>query len=922
MEKLGKYRVIRLLGEGGMGKVYLTEHELLGIRRAVKVLSEQLAGSQGARDRFVSEARILATLRHPNIVEVYDMDVQDACYYIAMDFVSPDGETAVSVDRYLDARGRRLPHDEASLLLAQVCAAMQFAHSRDVIHRDIKPANLLMDKGGVIRVSDFGLAKIAGDGFVQMEMSRMADSLGAMPTLAPGLRIGGAADNSLGGQDSLQAEKNAADRVVGTPHFIPPEVLSGGTWSKQGDIYSIGVLTYLVLTGHYPVGSYRLPHVLDPSIPPIWDSIVERALQQRPEDRYPSAEELSEDMSYASPGVQVHGSISGTTRKTSAGEVPESAVQLVRQFVGDAKGAWDREAWYRFTITFYRYPGHDPVTPEQLEKLAEKEKVAWLDREAKRCEEEARRADEAARRGKEADDARRRVDAAKRARPLRDEAELAAGEQRWIDAWTAWGKYLDLVPGDETALNGHKTAADRQIAVLVEEANGHMAAKRFEAALDTLKQARDIDNDSAEVARMLGEVENALTRMSFEMDRAERSLRKDNRTCIEASNAVLAIDPEHGRARELKGLAEESIRHSGQLISEAQALMRRLEYRNAEEKLNQAAELDSANQKQLHSLVEETKAGEKQVRDDLASAEKNLCADPAKAAELTGRILAAAPGHAKAKNLKQAAEKNMQESSQLESQAEQQEGEKQYDEAIESFRKAIGLDGQKAERLNPRIRKIEELTASVPQNMESATNAYGVGEYAKCLERLRQVLAIAPHHGEAMKLRTRARLRWLVRPIVNLLVLGASVWVARWIVLLGSAWSKGDPNMEAYAMALTPVIPVLAASVLTSRTPSVRDLDEAKGKGFSGKGFTVGNGCATGCAIPLYTYFYLSCFLSKQFKRMIMVNQVSVSYICGTLFGLTILALLHRNWIRVAGFLLVLGLVGPLITALIVDNPR
>ena len=152
MDRLGQYRIIRQLGAGAMGVVWLAEHELLQVHRAVKVMPERLAGSEGFRERFLQEARVLARLQHPHIVPVHDMVVEGDSYAIAMDFVSPDGSRSQSL---LDLVGdgtqadapTRLQSDDVARIMGETCSAIAFAHEKGVIHRDIKAANVLVGPG-------------------------------------------------------------------------------------------------------------------------------------------------------------------------------------------------------------------------------------------------------------------------------------------------------------------------------------------------------------------------------------------------------------------------------------------------------------------------------------------------------------------------------------------------------------------------------------------------------------------------------------------------------------------------------------------------------------------------------------------------------------------------------------------------------
>ncbi|NCB64376.1 MAG: serine/threonine protein kinase, partial [Clostridia bacterium] len=294
MRRLGQYEIIRRLGSGAMGEVWLAEHALMRALYAVKVLPGELASSGDFQRRFVDEARVMAGLRHPNIVQVHNMDVEGDVHYIVMDFVSPDGKEPQTLDDLIRARGGRLPPAEAGIILAQVCDAIAFAHSRGVVHCDIKPSNILLDREGSVHVSDFGLARITGEGFIHRSIAlSLSGSIGAGSSMSSGQRapaVDGSLgmDNTLGGGDTSRAES-----LVGTFHYMPPEVHKGGGWTARGDIYSLGVLAYVLLTGELPLGAFVPPSEIAGSVPAALDAVVMRCLRPKAESRFGDAEELS-----------------------------------------------------------------------------------------------------------------------------------------------------------------------------------------------------------------------------------------------------------------------------------------------------------------------------------------------------------------------------------------------------------------------------------------------------------------------------------------------------------------------------------------------------------------------------------------------------------------------------------------------------
>jgi serine/threonine protein kinase len=219
----GKYRGLRFdrlkildkIGAGGMGTVFLCEH--LGLRKkvAVKVLPPDQAGDEGVRERFFREARAAAALDHPNIVRVHDMASTGGVHYIVMEYV--DGQDLQTVINKYGA----MPYGRACNYIAQAALGLQHAHEKGLVHRDIKPANLLVDKEGVVKILDLGLATFNSE-------HEEKDNLTA------------------------RFDKGA---VLGTADFMAPEqVLESSNVDIRADIYSLGVTLYTLVNGKPPFG--------------------------------------------------------------------------------------------------------------------------------------------------------------------------------------------------------------------------------------------------------------------------------------------------------------------------------------------------------------------------------------------------------------------------------------------------------------------------------------------------------------------------------------------------------------------------------------------------------------------------------------------------------------------------------------------
>jgi serine/threonine protein kinase/capsular polysaccharide biosynthesis protein len=240
--------LIELVGQGGMGAVYKARQPGLDRFVALKILPPIAAGDPGFAERFNREARALARLNHPNIVNVHDFGRAGSLHYLIMEFV--DGGNL----RQVEAAGRLTP-EQALAIVPQICEALQFAHNEGIVHRDIKPENILLDKKGRVKITDFGIAKMLG---------------------------------LSGGSPPLTGVRD----VVGTPHYMAPEQLEKPqTVDHRADIYSLGVVFYEMLTGQLPLGKFAPPsrkvHV-DVRL----DEVVLRALEQEPEMRYQQASQV------------------------------------------------------------------------------------------------------------------------------------------------------------------------------------------------------------------------------------------------------------------------------------------------------------------------------------------------------------------------------------------------------------------------------------------------------------------------------------------------------------------------------------------------------------------------------------------------------------------------------------------------------
>jgi hypothetical protein len=264
-QQLGIYEVLEPLGRGGMADVYKGRHPRLDRTVAIKVLPANLAHEADFRARFEREARAIAALKRPNIVQVFDFGEADGAYYMVMEYIA-----GKDLGNLIHERGR-LALAEALPLLREVAAALDYAHTQGLVHRDVKPSNVLLEFGSNGNnpraiLTDFGIAKIVAGG------SGMTKSA-----------------------------------IVGTADYIAPEqIRASGEVDSRADIYSLGVMAYEMLTGRLPyagenvanviVGHLQLPipdpHLLVPDLPLTAAGAVQRAMAKDPNDRFATAGEF------------------------------------------------------------------------------------------------------------------------------------------------------------------------------------------------------------------------------------------------------------------------------------------------------------------------------------------------------------------------------------------------------------------------------------------------------------------------------------------------------------------------------------------------------------------------------------------------------------------------------------------------------
>ena len=282
-QRFGQYKVVRLLGRGGMGEVYEVKHTVLHKTYALKVIRPEVFSHSSAAARFRREAQVMSHLEHPHIVPVDEFGETDGHTWLRMPLlgqhVDADGKPLESLEARM--RGReQIPEAEVRGYLEQILSALAYAHGKGAIHRDIKPSNLLFDAEGRLKIADFGLVHIAGEDWVQSQVQLTVARSMVDPEAT---RLGDQA--SGGGGTSTQA-------LLGTFEFMAPEQKEGREADERSDLYAVGLMAFRMLTGE-TVPGFKGPSRINPDLSPDWDTWVERAMESAPEERFASASAMA-----------------------------------------------------------------------------------------------------------------------------------------------------------------------------------------------------------------------------------------------------------------------------------------------------------------------------------------------------------------------------------------------------------------------------------------------------------------------------------------------------------------------------------------------------------------------------------------------------------------------------------------------------
>ena len=272
--RLGPYEILEPLGTGGMGEVYRAREERLGRVVAIKVLRQDLGADADRVARFEREARSASALNHPNIVTIHGIGVEGTTSYIAMEWV--DGTSL----REMTAAGKPQAAAAVVQIGAQIAEGLAKAHAAGIVHRDLKPDNVMVTHDGLVKILDFGLAKLA------------------------------APEADLGSQLLTQSAGTAAGILLGTVGYMSPEQATGSVVDYRSDQFALGIILYELSTGRRAFARESAPQTLaaiiedelvrvethNPQVPPQLSHVIARCLAKKPDDRYESTRDLARDL--------------------------------------------------------------------------------------------------------------------------------------------------------------------------------------------------------------------------------------------------------------------------------------------------------------------------------------------------------------------------------------------------------------------------------------------------------------------------------------------------------------------------------------------------------------------------------------------------------------------------------------------------
>lgn len=479
LTRIAKYEITDVLGKGGMGVVYKATDPAIGRTVAIKTITSGLCDDADFLRRFYREAQSTGKLQHQNIVIVHELGDQDGTPFLVMEYL--EGESLQSI---INAR-RALPLLEKLHYITQACDGLHYAHQRNIVHRDIKPANLMVLRDGVLKIVDFGIARIEDDNVTR------------------------------------------TGQVVGTIQYMSPEQINGGTVDCRSDVFSLGVVLYQLLTFSLPfqgrdTGSTLLKIINEPvpdlrqslsTYPPELDGVLQRALAKSRDERYPTAEDFAFDLSQiqdqlrremVSQYLQVADDLIARSELTKAKEQVFQVLKIDRQnrraseLLKDVQSLIQNQQRSQ-QVEQLKSLGEEALAAKQLDRALDcLEQAVALDSRNTSLSQLRDRAREAKENAARVQDAIRRADSAHCAGEL-DEALAAADEALCHDSTHVEARALRSAIAFEIAARGRQAQVDE----LLTAAQRNISSRRFTTAIEALRKAEALAPSAPAVKELL-----------------------------------------------------------------------------------------------------------------------------------------------------------------------------------------------------------------------------------------------------------------------------------------------------------------------------------------------------------------------------------------------------------------------------------
>src|SRR5260221_4928909 len=599
LKTLGRYNLERVLGKGAMGVVYEGVDPRLNRRVAIKTILKSILDEDTAKDfamRFVREAQAVARLNHPNIVQVYDFGEEGEVAYLVMEFIK-----GKELKNFFDAN-ERFDLKEAVRIMVELGEALEFANRAGIVHRDIKPANVMIDSQARTKLTDFGVP-------------RVQDS------------------------DKTSVEKTQAGTMVGTPAYMSPEQITGGSVDKRTDVFSAGIILYQFLTGEKPFtggGAWTiakkiiqedppLPSTINNAVTPLFDSVVNKALAKNPDERYQTARDLGLALKRAIEGKPAEDDSDKTIVGGAIPDMPKAqprpaaAAAQPGQTSGTMGGS--QAGSQEVELEFWRAikDGNDPDDfdlyvqqfPTGIYAALAKRKIAKLrgirldDSSVKAREQEKKEAEDAARKETEARN-KLAEDKAKL------EAELARKEEEFKKR--------------EAEAETKRQEAERARVESIGKAKQEAAADRERAKKEAAAEAEKAKQEAAaERERAKAEAEKVKLEAAAERERAKKEAAAATEKARQEAAAELAKREAEYKKREQE--AQEKSKQEAALRTKQEAETRAK--REAEEKARQEAEVKAKKDAEARATKEAEDRAKREAEFKKREAERKARAEEA-----------------------------------------------------------------------------------------------------------------------------------------------------------------------------------------------------------------------------------------------------------------------------------------------------